>query len=151
MFKTLTAWVLAVMAGVSFILTGCGKEEAKVEKAPVKATESTENSIDQSTPQATLRAYLQAMLNNDYETMWAVISPEIKEEVSKKFGSPTAACSEVARGTVGSSERRHRISEILDESDDFEELTNTMLQNGDIVKYKSKYYLGKYPTKTIIN
>ena len=65
-----------------------------VEAAPwgSKRTTATKTKIDQSSKQALMKTFIQAMfINQDYDAMWQLFSPELKKEMIKEVGSEKAA------------------------------------------------------------
>ena len=65
-----------------------------VEAAPwgSKSTTATKTKIDQSSKQALMKTFIQAMfINQDYDAMWQLFSPELKKEMIKEVGSEKAA------------------------------------------------------------
>lgn len=65
-----------------------------VEAAPrgSNRTSATKTKIDQSSKQALMKTYIQAMfINQDYDVIWQLFSPEIKKTIVKKAGSEKTA------------------------------------------------------------
>ena len=65
-----------------------------VEAAPwgSKRTTATKTKIDQSSKRALMKTFIQALfINQDYDAIWQLFSPEIKKQTIKEAGSEKAA------------------------------------------------------------
>ena len=65
-----------------------------VEAAPwgSKRTTATKTKIDQSSKRALMKTFIQALfINQDYDAIWQLFSPEIKKQMIKEAGSEKAA------------------------------------------------------------
>ena len=81
---------MACAISAAMFFTGCS-EESSSGSSSSSSSGSSSSKIDQSSIEGVTKALLKALINKDEDTLWAILSPDLKEKAIKESDSEAKA------------------------------------------------------------
>jgi len=149
MFKKL-ALVMACAISAAMFFTGCSEESSSGSSSSSSGSSSSSSStkIDQSSKKAVVRTFMKAVLNQDFDTIWAICSPDLqKEMIEDADGDKTKAKQKLADELRIPKEKLEEVKKELSDKEKFEAELEDLIEKNDskdaFVQIDGKWYINK--------
>jgi len=140
---------MACAISAAMFFTGCSEESSSGSSSSSSGSSSSSSStkIDQSSKKAVVRTFMQAILNQDFDTVWALCSPDFQKEMIKEAdGDKTKAKKNLADEFTFSKEKLEKAKKEMSDKDKFEAEVEKILKGSeedDFVQIDGKWYINK--------
>ena len=141
---------MACAISAAMFFTGCSEESSSGSSSSSSGSSSSSSStkIDQSSKKAVVRTFMQAVLNQDFDTIWAICSPDLqKEMIEDADGDKTKAKQKLADELRIPKEKLEEVKKELSDKEKFEAELEDLIEKNDskdaFVQIDGKWYINK--------